>query len=638
MIREHILAYLKEPDPGRMLLIAAPAGIGKTTLAVEIAELWAFGVLGMADSHGRVLYVGPRKEFIDDIRPISAKGQRIAPAHFDRFWYPWQGHHGGDTNGLGATCRWDRQIRQWMERGYGAMGFCEQPRVCGWNYVNHQCPYHRQRERTEPIIFAQYEHVSMGHPLLKQCNLVIGDELPTRGFLFTTREQPGWIIPPHAVVPPGMPPGPFEALFRALHACTRIPNRDSITWHGETLINALGGPEHVIATCAHIPDEALPINPEVRSPDAIDDVPYFHVLATAGLLRREAEALRDGRPQIVRVHVTTDGLHLLLRRAPANLPEHVIWLDATANARMYETLFRRPVEVVRPDAQLTGRIFQMWASLNNKAQFLPGKKDTPQHSAADAKVVHIRQQIDRILVRGYRDPGYIGHKGIIDRLVPDGTPAERIGHFGGNRGTNRFEHVDCLIIVGAPQPTTAAMLDIAAMLYGERDAAFDATWSVRDVVFEGLDKAYPIGGFWNDPDLQTLLEQFRDAEMVQAIHRARPLRNQVDIWLLANVPLAGLPVELVSLHALFGATDHAGRDLKVKDPYQWPRVVAWADAQPGQIAAPDLMRTFDISAPTARKWLDALVAGGQWRFVSLIGQRPGPIGRAVVKCFNTNPN
>jgi len=58
--------------------------------------------------------------------------------------------------------------------------------------------------------------------------------------------------------------------------------------------------------------------------------------------------------------------------------------------------------------------------------------------------------------------------------------------------------------------------------------------------------------------LSAVLEQYRDAEILQSIHRARPLRNKVDVWLLTNVPIAGLPVQLTSLHALYGALPFAG--------------------------------------------------------------------------------
>jgi hypothetical protein len=638
MIRARTTAYLNDPDPGRMLLIAAPAGIGKTTLAVEIAELWAMHVLGAPGSHGRVLYAGPRKDFIEDIRSISAAAGRVPPTSFDRFWYAWQGHHSGDENGLGQTCRWAAQIGQWMHRGYGAMAFCKQPRVCGWNYVNHSCAYHRQRTRPEPIIFAQYEHVSLGHPLLAECNLIIGDELPLRAFVTTTNDEPGWTIPPRAIVPEGMEPGPLEAILRALRACTTISSRDALTWHGETLLEALGGVALVADVCSSVPADALPFEPDVRGPDDVEDVPYFHVLQTAGLLRREALAHLAGREQIQRIHVDQRGLHLLLRRTPAQLPPHVIWLDATANARMYESLFQRPVEVVQPEVALRGRVYQVWASLNNKGQFLGGKAESKQARDAERKTGHIQQQIAQVLAYGYERPGYIGHKGIIDKLAPVGTPDERIGHFGGSRGTNRFQDCDCLIVVGAPQPTTAAMLDIAAMLYFERDVAFNPQWSTRDVSFEGQPWAFPMGGFWDDPDLQTLLEQYRDMELIQSVHRARPLRNAVDVWLLTNVPLRGLTTTLVSLHELFGAVAADGSPLPIREIYAWPGIVAWAEAQEQPIAAPDVMRQFGVSAPTARLYLESLIAMGNWRQITRTA--PGRPGKAIIKCqaFPSNSN
>jgi hypothetical protein len=643
MIRQHVIVYLNDPMPDRMLLIAAPAGIGKTTLAVEVAER---RVLGSSD--GRIMYIGPRKEFFDDIRVVSARLGLIAPAQFDATWYPWQGHHSGDQDNQlqhPASCRWAPQIKRWMQRGYTGMSFCEQHSVCGWNYINNDCAYHAQRARPERIIFAQYEHASLGHPLLEQCRVLIGDELPIRAFLYTTDDQPGWIIPPHAIAPDGVVNEPLEYLLRTLQRLTTSAPRESTTWHGAALLEALGGAEYVAAVCetATMDARATAVAPHVRQPADVDDVPYFHLRPTVQLLAREAAAAVRGEPQIERIQVDRQGLHLLLRRTPANLPPHVIWLDATANARMYETLFQRPVEVVQPEVALRGKVYQVWASLNNKGQFLSGVAESEQAKQAQAKTDHLRKQITHITERGYATIGYIGHKGIIDRLVPDGTAPDLIAHFGGSRGTNRLEHCDCLIVVGAPQPRIPAMLDAAAMLYDQRNTAFDPTWSIRDLAFEGLPYAYSMGGFWNDPDLQVLLEQYRDAEILQSIHRARPLRNDVDVWLLTNVPIAGLPVQLVSLHTLYGAVDRNGEPLKVKDPSRWPAVLRWADQVTAgdsahQITVADVRSQFQISAPTARGWMAALVATGHWRFVSLEGLRSGAPGKSICKAFRHEIN
>lgn len=644
MIRARVIAYLADPMPERMLLIAAPAGIGKTTLAVEVAERRALG-----SSDGRIMYIGPRKEFFVDIRAVSAARGVIPPAQFDHWWYAWQGHHSGDQENQlqnPATCRWAPQIHQWMQRGYKGMAFCEQHSVCGWNYINNGCAYHAQRARPERIIYAQYEHASLGHPLLEQCRLMIGDELPIRAFLYNTNDQPGWIIPPRSITPEGVANEPLEYLLRTLQSLTITPPRESASWHGAELLAALGGAEYVLAVCesATMDARAEAFAPALRQPSEVEDIPYFHLRPTVALLQREAQAAIAGQPQIERIQVDRQGLHLLLRRAPANLPSHVIWLDATANARMYETLFGRPVEVVQPEVQLRGRVYQVWASLNNKGQFLAGaSEESEQTKQAEAKTEYLRKQIAQIGDRGYSTVGYIGHKGIIDRLVPTGTVPELIAHFGGSRGTNRLEGCDCLIVVGAPQPRITAMLDAAAMLYDSRDKAFDPTWSVRDCAFEGLPFAYPMGGFWNDSDLQVLLEQFRDAEILQAVHRARPLRRAVDIWLLTNVPLHGLSVQLMSLHALYGAVNAQGQPLRIKDPSRWPAIVRWADQVVGsdpaqQITSADVRDQFSVSAPTARQWMVALVATGEWRFVSLAGLRPGVAARSICKVFRDEIN
>lgn len=635
MIRDRVIRYLADPMPGRKLLIAAPAGIGKTTLAVEIAERRARG------SRGRVMYVGPRKEFLDDLRSVSAGLGFIPSSDFDRWWYPWQGRHGGSET-MDATCRYPIHIGHWQQRGYKAIDFCSNPRICGWKRVHgpEACAYHAQQTRPQPILFTQYEHISMGHPLLKECQLVIGDELPLRAFLYDTDGTPGWIIPPASIVPEDMESGPLETILRALRALTGVPPEEATTWHGAPLLSALGGPAHVLAVCeaAGISASSAAYAPELRSAGDAADAPYFHLKELVPLLEREARAALQGHRQIARVHVNARGLQLLIRRTPANLPEHVIWLDATANAPLYQRIFGGDIEVVQPDVELRGRVYQVWASLNNKGQFLEGEApESPRSQAATSKTSALRQQIAQVLARGYTRPGFVGHKDIIDRLAPQGTPPERIAHFGGSRGTNRLQDVDCLIVVGAQQPTTPAMLDIAAMLYQERDIAFDPSWSLRDVPFEGQPYAYPIGGFWNDPDLQTLLEQFRDAELVQSIHRARPLRRAVDIWLLTNVPLRGLPVQLVGLHELYGAVSASGQPLAIKDLARWPAIVRWAEGREGRITAPMVSKEFDVSAPTARQWLEALVATGGFARAK-VEPRPGRAPVEICKAFRAPAN
>lgn len=598
MIRHAIAEYLADPMPGQMLLVAAPAGIGKTTIGVETAE-------AAAASSQKVMYVGPRKEFFTDLMALAKR-----PA----WWYAWQSRHGGDADGLGQTCRWPHQIQAWQERGYDARAFCSNPRICGWHYIHTSCRYYAQEGHAKDIIFAQYEHVAMGHLLLSKMGLIIGDELPIRAFLHP------WSIPKHKIVPDGMGDGPVAQLVRRLETLTLIPRT---VYRGPELLEALGGAEHIARVCQayqlDVSQEAY--EPALRSPDAVDDAPYFHLPWLLQLLKRESERTLAHQPSISRVLIDSTGLTLLLRRAPSALPPHVIWLDATANARLYETLFRRPVTVVQPEVALQGRVYQVYDGLNNKRRL------DPESMQASPKIDHLKQQIARILSRGYRRAAYVSYKDLVQSLAPDGTSLELLAHFGGSRGTNRLQDCDCLIVVGAPQPPLPQLVDMAAMLYHERDEPFDATWSTRDRPFAGQSWAWPIGGLWNDSDLQTLLDQCRESELVQAIHRARPLIRDVDVWLLTNVPLDTLPVELLSIRDLFGAP----RDV---DPYRWPEVIATATARmdaAGIVTTADLVDAGLCQKPAAKRYLEALAECQGWAIVTAPADGRGRPPIACVK-------
>lgn len=583
VIERAITDYLSDPMPSQMLLIAAPAGIGKTALGVRAAETAAAG-------GQKVMYVGPRKEFFGDLMTLAARPQ---------WWYAWQSRHDGGGIGLDATCRWSGQIDTWQRRGYAAKSFCSNPRICGWNYMHTACKYYAQEQRAKDIIFAQYEHVAMGHLLMQKMHLIIGDELPIRAFLHP------WIVPAAAIVPPRSEPGPTHDLVQRLRTLASVPN---VIWRGPELLDAIGGAAHIeqISRAYRHDISFAAYEPELRSAYDAEDAPYFHIPWLLQLLHREAERALAGKESISRVRVDPSGLTLLLRRAPGNLPPHVIWLDATANSALYETLFRRPVQVVQPDVALTGRVYQVWAGLNNKMGMSnDGLLDS-------AKIDHVRQQIARILSRAYTCPAFISYKDLVRSLVPSAhAETDALAHFGGNRGTNRLQDCDCLIVVGAPQPPTPQLLDMAAMLYHERDEPFDSAWSTLDRPFEGQPWAWPIGGFWNDAALQTLLDQARESELTQAIHRARPLIRDVDVWLLTNVPLQGLPVELVSLRDLFGAPEGV-------DVYRWPEVTHLAaqrmDAA-GMVTTADLVDAKVCKPAAARRYLDALSVLHGWDVV-----------------------
>lgn len=597
MIRDHITTYLADPSPSHMLLVAAPAGIGKTTLAVETAERFA-----AASGGQKVLYVAPRREFFSDVlAPMLTR-----PA----WWYNWKARTLGPGQGVGQTCRYTPQMDAWLKRGYGALDFCQNPRICGWSYIHNDCPYHAQARRAEDIIVVQYEHLVLGHPRLAQAALIIGDELPLRAFLHP------WHIPAADIVPGDMAAGDRETLMRGLRqlAALQAPGE---TVSGRAVLDALGGPEHVTAVCSQVQMADL-IAPELRHADAAEQAPYGHLLVTLQALGREAVAAQHG-DYIERVRISRDGLTLLLSRTPQQLPPHVIWLDATANAALYQQLFNRPVEVVAPAVQLAGRVRQVWSSLNTKTHLRTETDGTP-------KLDHIKKQVAQIRARGgYADHeiAFVSYKDLTGVFAD----ASLTTHFHGARGTNRLEGCRCLIVIGTPQPGGDDLVTTATMVYHQRMQPFDTTWSTKDVAYAGQPWSYAVSGFWDDADLQTLLTQTREAELIQALHRARPLINAVDVWLLTNVPLPDIPVELVSLHELFCAP--VGVDV-----YRWPAVLRVANERYDavqRVTTQDFVTQLQASRETANKWLDGLIAQGWQEIDRQPSATRGPKVRAIVK-------
>lgn len=632
-IRTKMTEYLAMEHPTHMLLIALPPGSGKTTEAVRQAEQFAM------DLRGRVLYAGPRHELWGDLLRESTFPASAHPA----WWYHWQPHAAGDPDtGQGQTCRWARQFREWTERGHKGFHFCQKQHVCGYDYINDLCVYHGQKKRQQPIVFVQHQDIVLGHPFLEQTRLLIGDESPLSAFLHD------WRIPTHAIIPSSIFPDDSRSgapellldadtldLLRALRDLVdRAPQAQdgtpAVAWHGPALLDRLGGAEHVHATCADalLSAELFQVPTLRGGPDAVDHVPYAHLWPLLIRLRDEADEACAGRDYITRVRVDRAGLRLLLRRLPEEgerrLPRHIIWLDATANVDLYKVMFDRDVVAVAPQVQMAGQVFQVYASLNNRDTVLGddipagetkrGKNRSGKRADLDRQVTQIVQS------RGYHRAAVVTYKDLKTLFRTYDT-----AHFYGLRGSNAFTEHDALIVVGTPQPTIESLIDQAAMLLQERMRPFTRDWSDQVQRYGQLSFGYPVSGFHHDPELHALLQQAREAELIQAAHRVRPLYRPVDVWLLTNLPLRDLPPdELLSLNDLFDAPAGVDRE-------RWIEVEALA-ARQGIVTAADLVNELKLPERTARRWIDAASAHPGWRAVTQPSSGGRPM-RGIVRTF-----
>lgn len=611
VIAEAIATYLATANPTHMLLVKAPPGAGKTTAAVRAAEMEA------AKGHRRVLYAAPRHDLVGDI---------VALAQHPEWWYEWQPRRRGDREtGVGETCRYAEQIGTWLHRGYPAMAFCAG--VCGWDYVNRFCAYHEQRKRMEPIIVGQHPHVWGGHPF--NFHVLIGDECPIATFGHE------WVVPERHIAPPGLEV--TDPLTELVHELADLAARD-LRLEGPALLAALGGAARVVSTCEHasIPLDASALTPSIHTPDEAEDAPYFHLPALVHLLLREGRTALTGADYPPRVIVSDHKLLLLLRRQVSEqMPRHVVWLDGTGEERLYREVFGRPVEVVEPEVRLAGRVFQVHDSANGKGAVARKNAGTAARETT-AKRQHLRQQAEVIASRYAR-----GRVAIVAHLALKEHFADWPGewaHFYAARGTNRLEDCDALIVIGTPQPALHELEKLARMIFWKRMRPFRVgaflPWSVNWTKYvyvdtEGRGREIPVGDL-ADEDLSALLRQLREAEIVQAAHRARPNLRPVDIWLLTNLPIGSLPpTELLSVHDLFQAPSGV-------DAYRWPAVktVAEAKRQAGEpLYSADLAQHAGVSQDSAVRYLEVLVSTGDWQWPEphIVPKRGrGPGAKAIV--------
>ncbi len=568
-IRTAIEGYLAMDAPGYLLLVKAPPGTGKTALGVQAAE-------AAATRGRRVAYAGPRHDFFADLMALAGQ-----PAH----WYEWLARQAGDPeSGKPHTCDWAEAINShWLHKGYRGINFCAQ--VCGWDFVNRRCPWHAQKTRPEPIVYLQHNHLALGHPL--EFSLLIGDENPMQAFLWE------WIIPAEKVMPTGTLSGGSrvfrgpkskggldveDPLTELLHTLRRLCDGSKLL-HGPDLLNALGGALDVHQTCkgAAFPADFI-TPPDLHTGYEAAQVDYAHLPQLIGLLLREAAAALMGQKYPARVWAGQGSLTLLLRHtARFKLPAHIVWLDATGDPHVYAELFGRPVQVVAPQVALAGPITVIADRANGKAQLID-KQGQPT-----AKVSEAQRAIEHLIAQGgYTQPGLVTYQALTALAWVTKHFGEHVANFYGARGTNRLSEVDALFVLGAPLPAKFQIQKTAAMLYFNRMLAFESAWTWRWIayncaVFSGDEdsgerwegRMYPAGGYWADPDLQALVWQYREAEILQAAHRARPLLRAVPIFLLVNVPIPQLPLAAVTTSRdLFNVPPAVNLDA-------WLRFLAW---------------------------------------------------------------
>ena len=129
-----------------------------------------------------------------------------------------------------------------------------------------------------------------------------------------------------------------------------------------------------------------------------------------------------------------------------------------------------------------------------------------------------------------------------ERNLLDELPEHVVSaHFGGLRGLNSFQHCETAVVMGREQPSAQA-IEALTRPFTATDA--EPFLPVGEYVLQARGRRMRNGGpnvtevqVHPDPRCQAMLEQVREAEIVQAVDRVRPVFNRRRIFVLTNLAL-----------------------------------------------------------------------------------------------------
>lgn len=146
----------------------------------------------------------------------------------------------------------------------------------------------------------------------------------------------------------------------------------------------------------------------------------------------------------------------------------------------------------------------------------------------------------------------IAPKGVVQWIKRDckargSDPSFAFAHFGALRGLNSLAEVSRLIVFSRQEPSPFEVERDARSLLGRHPSSSlgEAFYPRRPVALRRADRARTVipETFHPDPDCDAYLRQIRNAEVEQAVHRARPCRRGTDRPLQIDIVTA-TPIDL----------------------------------------------------------------------------------------------
>jgi hypothetical protein len=188
------------------------------------------------------------------------------------------------------------------------------------------------------------------------------------------------------------------------------------------------------------------------------------------------------------------------------------------------------------DGKRQGRSFSNQSITGVRADGLP--LSAPKQKAA----LELREAIGRIVAMQAK-PFVFGNKGVMAAMEPQLPPGCQTSHYGAVRAVNTFEDCQTGIGLGRQLPTVKAVevqaRAIAAALGRKFEPLPNGEWprQIRGIRMRDGSVVQTETEYHPDPTADMVLQQIREADLMQGLYRVRPIFNRRVLIILSSVAL-----------------------------------------------------------------------------------------------------
>jgi len=333
---------------------------------------------------------------------------------------------------------------------------------------------------------------------------------------------------------------------------------------GKEIIKSLVSGEPVLETLrgmyvrlGHL--DEINLNPAGTGFDGVRSTPVAvrsraNAQGISGLIRQLKSELRQrevNHPQSIFLHTDRKGNDVVRVCSRSELQFEtatpVLMLDATADAKLVDCFFDQDIDLKRIDIKQNAFITQVFDRTGSNSFW-------QQESAPIEELITV---LNKWADFGEK-PLCIGNKSLIERLQdhPNISPKVVLMNFVGLRGSNAAEDCSVVFITGRNEPPAIEVDHKARALFWDDDIPLqhdkfgdneNLPLELRGFLtserFKGGAQGVETRAF-SDDRIETLHQQLREAESIQAIARLRLVHNKQRkrVFILSNVPLE-LPID-----------------------------------------------------------------------------------------------